>query len=51
MVYNAFHREQCLDAARERATMRHDSMTLLNHPKEDIEIFLPELVKIKENIF
>jgi hypothetical protein len=51
MVYNAFHREQCLDAARKCATMRNDSMTLLNKPKEDIEIFLPKLVKIKENIF
>lgn len=51
MVYNAFHREECLDAARKRATMRHDYMELLNHPKEDIEILLPELVKIKENIF
>lgn len=51
MVYNAFHREQCLEAARKRATMRHDSMTLLNNPKEKIEILLPELVKIKENIF
>jgi hypothetical protein len=51
MVYNAFHRKECLDAARERATLRHDSMTLLNNPKGDIEILLPELVKIKENIF
>jgi hypothetical protein len=51
MVYNAFHREQCLDAARKHAAMRHDSMTLLNNPKENIEILLPELVKIKENIF
>lgn len=51
MVYNAFHRKECLDAARERATMRHDSMTLLNNPKVDIEVLLPELVKIKENIF
>ena len=51
MVYNAFHREQCLEAARKHATMRHDSMTLLNNPKVNIEILLPELVKIKENIF
>ena len=51
MVYNAFHRKECLDAARERAIMRHDSMTLLNSPKADIEILLPKLVKIKENIF
>lgn len=33
------------------ATMRHDSMALLNNPKVNIEILLPELVKIKENIF
>ena len=45
------HREECLEAARRHAAMRHDSMTLLNNPKEDIEILLPELVKIKENIF
>lgn len=51
MVYNAFHREQCLDAARKRATLRHDCMNFLNNPKEDIEILLPELAKIKENIF
>ena len=51
MVYNAFHREECLEAARRHAAMRHDSMTLLNNPKGDIEILLPELVKIKETIF
>lgn len=50
-VYNAFHREKCLKKAREIATQRGDSMNLLTNPKENIQVFLPKLVKIKENIF
>lgn len=51
LVYNAFHREQCLEDARKHATMRHDDLTYLKNPKENIEILRPDLVKIKENIY
>ena len=53
LVYNAKHRKKCLQEARNIAIRRGNDLTLLTgkYPKENIEILMPKMVKIKENIF
>jgi len=51
LVYNAKHRKKCIQEARSCAIRRGNDLGLLTDPKENIEVIMPKMVKIKENIF
>jgi len=51
LVYNAKHRKKCIQEARSCAIRRGNNPDLLADPKENIEVIMPKMVKIKENIF